>query len=257
MLFGICSTIANYETVKNAGYSAIGLAGKDVAAMSDSEFTQACGIIKAGSLRLSHFYAFCAPSVVLAGANYDPQALRQYTEKLFARGKELGVSYAGIGSPLSRVRPEGVSPEQMDAQMTDTLKLLCEIGDKYGIEILLEAVCVQSGCNYITGTEEVLKMTSALPGINMVYDIYHAYMMKEDAAPILKAGPRIKIAHLSGNIGETRGYLTKQNVSDYQPYVDALKKTGYAGELHIEASSGDVAQEAAPSLDVLRTLYGK
>ena len=259
MLFGVCTTIAHYETVRKAGYSAIGLAGKDIAAMSESEFTYARGIIEAGSLRLSHFYAFCTPSVVLAGAGYDSQALRQYTEKLFGRGKELGVRYAGIGSPLSRVRPEGVSTEQMTEKMADTLKLLCEIGDKYGIEILLEAVCAQSGCNYITHTTEALELASALnlPNLNLVYDIYHAYMMKEDTAPILSAGSRIKIAHVSGNIGETRGYLTQQNVQDYQAYVDALKQIGYAGELNIEASVGDVAKEAAPSLNVLRALHGK
>jgi len=257
MLFGVCTTIAHYETVRQAGYSAIALAGKDVAAMSESEFTHARGIIEAGSLRLSNFYAFCTPSVVLAGAGYDSQALRQYTEKLFGRAKELGVHYVGIGSPLSRVRSEGVSPERMTEQMADTLKLLCEIGDKYGIEILLEAVCVQSSCNYITYTAEALEMVSALnfPNLNLVYDIYHAFMMKEDTAPILSAGSRIKVVHVSGNIGEGRGYLTQQNVREYQTYVDALKQIGYLGEFNIEASVGDIVQEAAPSLDILRALW--
>jgi len=258
MLFGICTTIAHYETVRKAGYSAIGLAGKDVAAMSESEFAQARDIVASGSLQLSHLYAFCTPSVILAGAGHDLQVLRQYTEKLFARAKELGVRYVGIGSPLSRVQPEGISTEQMDAQMSDTLKLLCEIGDKYGVGILLEAVCAQGGSKYMTRTDDALKMVSKLnlPNLNMVYDIYHAFMMKEDVAPVLNMGSRVKIAHLSGNIGETRGYLTQQNVQDYQIYADALKKIGYAGELHVEPNTGDITQEAVPSLNILRTLCG-
>ena len=256
MLFGVCTNIDHYETVRQTGYEAIALAGKDIAAMSESEFASARGVVAGGSLRLSSIYAFCPPAVTLAGAGYDLQALRRYTQKLFERAKELGVRYAGIGSPLSRVRPEGFSSEQMDKQMTDTLKLLCEIGDKYGIEILLEAVCDRSGCNYITHTRQALEMVRALnlPNLNMVYDIYHAFMMKEDAAPILDAGPHIKIAHISGNTGGERDLLKQRNVADYRAYVDALKQIGYAGELNIESSVGDLAKEAVPSLDILRKM---
>jgi len=259
MLFGVCAAIDHYETLQQAGYDAIALAGKDVAAMSESEFARARGIVAAGSLRLSNFYAFCPPSVTLAGTGYNPQALRHYTQKLFERAKELGVRYAGIGSPLSRVRPEGCSQEQMNAQMADTLKLLCEIGDKHGVEILLEAVCTNSGCNYITYTAEALEMVTALnlPNLNLVYDLYHAFMMKEDAAPILDAGSRIKLTHISGNTGGKRDYLKQQNVQDYQAYVDALKQIGYMGELNIESSVGDLTQEIVPSLEILRELYGK
>lgn len=256
MLFGVCTTIDHYETARQAGYDAIALAGRDVAAMSESEFARTHDIVAAGSLRLSNFYAFCPPSVILAGSGYDPQALRQYTQKLFKRAKELGVRYAGIGSPLSRIYPAGFSAAQMTEQMTDALKLLCEIGDTHGVGILLEAVCTDSGCNYITRTAEALEMVTALnlPNLNLVYDLYHAFMMKEDTAPIPEAGARIRVAHISGNTRGKRDYLTRRNVRDYQPYVDALKQTGYDGELNIESSVGDFSQEAMFSLDILRAL---
>jgi len=257
MKFGICATIADYETVKQAGYDAIALAGKDIAAMSDSDFKQACAVVSAGSLRLTNLYAFCTPPTILAGAGHDLQVLRQYTEKVFGRSKELGICYAGIGSPPSRVRPEGFPLEQMNAQMADSLKLLCEVGDKYGVEILLEAVCTQSNCSYITRTSEALEMISSLklPNLNLVYDIYHAFMMGEGPEPILEAGSLIKVAHVSGNVGNVRGFLTETNSQEYYPYVQALKKIGYTGELNIEPNSGDITKEAVPSLGILRSMY--
>lgn len=256
MLFGCCTTIDHYHEVADAGYGAITLAAKDLAAMDDADFAHARAVIKDGPLKALSLNSFSTPEVRLNGPGYSPEALAAYAAPLLQRAHALGIRYVGIGAPGSRNLPPDVDATAAMAQFEEAMILLCRLGAPLGIGILIEAVC-DIECNFITTTPEALALVKrlALPNLHLVYDIYHAHMMNEPLSNIDDAVGEIRVVHIAQDVAQgRRHYLNEAHIEEYRSYMEMLRAAGYQGEVSLEALFGDVAAELPKSLTILKKL---
>lgn len=255
MLIGCCTTMERYDMVREMGYQAIALAGKDVAAMSGETFLRAAAKIKAGPLAMTSLNAFCPPALRLNGPDVDYQTVRAYAEKLCRRGQAMGVKYLGVGSPASRTTGEGYPRERAIAEFGRSLMEICGAAEKYQMEVLLEALA-DVECSCVNNTMEALDLLRGLnlPNLHLLYDIYHACLMKEPPEWIAAAAPEIRCVHIAGACGEGHAYLDPQCMGELLPYIEMLARCGYRGELLLEAFCGDPETGLRQSLDLLRRI---
>lgn len=252
MLIGCCTTIGYYDALQEMGYQAIALAGKDVAGMDEQAFLCAAAKIKANPLSMTSLNAFCPPTLRLNGSDVDYQAVCAYTEKLCARARAMGVKYIGVGSPASRNTAGDYPREKAIAEFGRSLTEICKVAEKYRMEVLLEALASVE-CNCVNTTMEALDLLHVLglPNLHLLYDIYHACLMKEPVEWIRLAAAEIRCAHIAGTDGEGHAYLSPRCMEGLVPYIKMLAQCGYDGELLLEAFCGDPAIGLPQSLDLL------
>ena len=118
MLFGYSALPEYCAAVKEIGYNYVELPGKVIAAMSDKEFSAFADKLPLPALGMN---AFCPPTVVIAGPGYDIQFARQYVSGLAQRAATLGVKMVGIGSPMSRILPDGFDTALAHTQIKEFL----------------------------------------------------------------------------------------------------------------------------------------
>lgn len=255
MIFGVCTQIENYELVRGSGYRSICLAGKDIAGMDEAQFAACLETIKSGPLQLQGLNSFCEPSLKLCGNGYDADALGDYTQGLCRRAQALGVTYIGIGCPGSRNLEPGQDYGVALRQFSDALRVICDTALPYGIDILLESVCGVE-CNFITTSVEAYELVGSLriPNLHLVYDIYHEFMENQGVEVAERICSEIKAVHIARNFENARYYLSRASVSELSPYIKALERSGYGGEINLEAFVGDVKAEIPESLKILESM---
>ena len=253
MVIGCCTTIDRYDTLQEMGYQAIALAGKDIAGMDDETFLRAAEKIKAGPLAMTSLNAFCPPALRLNGPDVDYGSVCAYAEKLCYRGQAMGVKYLGVGSPASRNTPKGYPRERALSEFGHSIMEICRVAEKYQMEVLLEALASVEG-NCVNDTMEALDLLCGLnlPNLHLLYDIYHACLMKEPVKWIETAAPEIQCVHIAGVHGEGHTYLNPRSMEKMLPYIKMLAQCGYHGELLLEAFCGDPDSGLAQSLELLR-----
>jgi len=253
MVFSLCAPSKDYDLLVQLGYEGITFAASGISEMEEGDFAALEGKVASGSLRAMSVNAFCNPDLILAGPGFDARKVRAYCEFLFARLNRLGIRHVGVGAPGSRIRPEGFPESEMRGHLLQALAEMCGAASKYGMKVLLEPL---SSTNFIIHTSEALQVIEALGDGGIVYDIYHAYMTREDPREILGAGKTIEVVHVSGHTGGLRDYLQEENVSEYRPYFDALRKIGYDGEISVEPAVGSLLEEGERTLRLLRSMAG-
>jgi len=258
MKVGCCIGMAHYGEVAAAGYQSIALPGVELAGMDDAAFQKTRETLKHGPLELHSVNSFCPPDLRLTGADFSAQRLEDYARRLFARAAELGVSYVGIGGPVSRSTRPGEDPVRASEELKNALALLCRLGGEYGLTILLEAVCSLE-CNLVVYTHEAAEMVRALglPNLGLVYDIYHAHMMGEDPAYVLSVAELIRVVHIAQDQNGRRIYLREAFLEAYRPYIQALHRAGYSGEINMESFVGELPEELPRSREILNRLIAE
>jgi len=255
MIIGCCTELRYYDQLAAAGYESINLPAKVLADWDEAELEYAYQKLKNGPLKTISLNMFCPPELKLAGPGYDGEKLRRHMEKIAAKGSRLGFRYVGIGGPASRCLLPGEDPATHMAQFCDCLRILCEVAEAYGMEILVEPVCRVEG-NFLTTIREGLALVRELqlPNLHLVYDIYHEYMENQPLSVIEEALEEIRVVHIAQPVGNARGYLDAEQLELYRPYWDALTAAGYQGEWSIEAFLGDPAEEFGKSMQVIEQL---
>ena len=257
MLFGCCLPAAQYDLLMREGYDSITLSAAEIAEMPEQALRELCARVQGGTLICRDTNAFCKPHIKLAGPDYSADKLRAYAQPLLERAEQLSIHSMGVGSPLSRLLPDDFDREKAREQFHEALLLLSALAKPHGIRILLEAISTAEG-NFITTTQEALTVLADLPArqVGIVYDIYHAAMMREDLCWIAEAASHIEMVHISQDISGRRCYLRADYMDTYRAYAAALDAAGYAGTVSIEAMDGNPEDELAQSLAILRRVWG-
>lgn len=256
MKYGCCTVMENYDLLAESGYDYIELAGKDVAAMSEEEFAAHAKKIDAGKVKCNGFNAYCATELAIVGPNASLEQAKAYAKIIFSRAKALNAVSVGIGSPKSRVLPQGFDRGLARRQLAEFLRATAKIAAENGILVLMESVCADE-CNFINLTDEALEVVEELklPNLGLVYDIYHALKMEESLCSMEHAFPYIRHMHVSAPEGHA--YLTNETHSQYAPYIEKAVEMRYDGIISVEAFAGDIRLGAPQSLEILKQLIEK
>ena len=258
MIYSCCATMENYDKIKLAGYDRIILSAVEIISMDEITFLDTQNKIVNDSLKCLALNDFCSSDLKLCGPGFNIDTVRSYSRRLAKRSALLGIKNIGIGAPKSRFIPDDYSQDQALMELKESLKVICEEAAVYHLEILLEAVCSVE-CNFITTTNEAFDLVKSLhlENIHLVFDTYHAYKMKEDEVPLLRAIQEIKLVHVAQDIEQTRRYPQAGFQKDHQIYFDTLLKNGYEGEISVEATPLNKNGELKKSLHILKNLCGE
>ena len=256
MKFGCCvNKIDDLTRVKDAGYDFFEFAGCTTAAMSESEFEVLCAERTHIGLPCAGFNAYSAGIPAIIGHNVSDSATASYAELLCRRGKRLGISAIGIGSPNARRLPADMGKSNADAQFIRFIQITAGVAKDHGMCVLIEAV--HSGmCNYLNGTLDAAKITQliGLDNVGMVLDFYHMAEMGEDYTLAAAAAPYMRHIHLSTSGSNLwRGFPQKTDADEYREIFAVLKSIGYDGTVSIEPSKFEFEQ-ASNCLELLKML---
>jgi sugar phosphate isomerase/epimerase len=251
---GDCSSLAEIDAVKQAGFDYIELRTSEVAMLSDSDFAKLQRKLKQIDLPVPVTYLFIPADIKITGPEANKDRLRKYVRKALARVSKLGATTVVLGSGPARRYPEGFSREVALQQFVDFCKWLGPEAQKRGITIAVEPLRKEES-NLINNLAEGLHLMRAVhdPNIQLNVDYYQLAIEKEDPDIILQAKNYVRHVHTANPNG--RLFPLKWDEYNYGPFYTALRKIGYDKEISIEAQTQDFQQDAPKAIAFLRQAF--
>lgn len=242
--FSCCAVPENAALVAKAGFDRIALPGSRVAAMEIESVRALKAELDGLGLPCRSLNAFCPAQLKLVGPEFDAAKLADYSAGLAERAAILSVEKLGVGSPNSRILPPDFDRARAMEQWLTALRVISEAFRPAGIDVLAEPLCTLE-CNWMNTADEVAASVAHVGGVGMVYDMYHAFAMGEDADAMRRVMPLVRLVHIAHLVDGEKHYLRAEHCADCAPYFAVLREAGYAGEIAVEATF-DALDEALP-----------
>lgn len=258
MKIGCCAPIDRYGEVAAAGFAHIELPGSTLARLSREELMQWEQTVKDGPIPCRGLNSSIPQEVKICGPMFSEEAARQYARLLCARAAQLGALNIGIGSPMSRMLPQGFSVETAWQQTEQFLRIFCAEALPYGIQVLWEQVNTEEtnfGTDSLASLPHVEKLVrEGLSNFGLIADFYHMARMGEDAAVALQVAPYVKHMHIAG-VHNGRGHVTAEDEAQMKPMFRAC--AAGAQSISLEASHGSIGGEGAAARALLLRWLGE
>ena len=253
---GYCSTLANVDAAKAAGFDYLELGTSEIAGLSDEEFEKTIVRLKAIGLPVPVTNLFVPASIKLTGPDTNPTQQMDYVRKAFARLKRLGTGVVVFGSGGARRIPDGFDRDAAWKQLVDFGRRAAEEAKGHGITIAIEPLRRQES-NIINSAAEGLELVKAIdhPNFQLMIDFYHLASEKEDPAIVIRAKDHLRHLHMANPQG--RVFPLQWEEYDYAAFFENLRKIGYDKRISVEASSKDVPGEGAKAIELLRRAFAQ
>lgn len=250
---GVATGLENDSTVTAAGYSCIiESVGKRISPknVTATDFQQNILVLKKLKTPICAFNLFIPGELKVVGPAVDEKAVLDYVETVMSRISQTDTRMVVWGSGGSRRIPDGFDRKTAEKQFIAIAKKIAAIAQKYQIVIALENLN-STETNFINTVGESLRIVKKVshPNLRINTDIYH--MLKENEPPAMIYKARKYLVHVE--IAEKNG-RTPPGIAgeDFKPYLRALKKVGYHGNIVIEGQWADFPKMAAPALQCLQ-----
>ncbi len=206
--------------------------------------------IKALQVPLFACNLFIPGDLKVVGSVVDKNAVLQYVEVVFKRAQISGLKMIIWGSGGSRGIPAGFDRAKAKEQFVYIAKKIAVLAEKYKIIVALENLN-STECNFINTLQEALEIATAVDHNNfrLCADVYH--MLKENETPDVIASAKKYIVYCE--VAEKEG-RTPPGVhdEDFTPYLSALRKINYRGNISIECRWKNVNEQGYNAYRVLR-----
>lgn len=251
---GVCTNPKNIEAVAEAGFEFIEIAFSWLNSLSEEEYQEVLQTVKAAPIGVEASNGMLPGHLKVTGPDVDEAAIREYLEKTFKRGQELGIKVVVFGSGAARGVPEGWPQDEAWRQIARYLTIVSEYSVKYGIELAIEPLR-RAECNIMNLVTEGTLMSAMLnlPGIGVLGDTHHMVCTAEPLSALTQAGKLLKHIHVSHSMGDAGGrdYPYEGDGCDYVALFEALRAAGYEGRVSIEAGCKDFAVDSKKAYAVL------
>jgi D-psicose/D-tagatose/L-ribulose 3-epimerase len=251
---GVTVRLAGLEEAEAAGFDYVELATSELALLSEADFQAARQRIREVGLPVPVTNLFIPGDIRLTGPEIDRERQMEYVRTALDRTSQLGVEYIVFGSGGARRVPDGFPREQAFAQLVDFAKRIAPEAQARGITILVEPLRRQES-NIINTAREGWEWVRAVdhPGFQLMVDFYH--LASEDEDPQILIDAQHNIHHLHMANPEGRRFPLRWEERDYAPFFRALRQTGYAKRISIEASTDDFVNEGRTSIRMMREAF--
>lgn len=259
MKFGCCTKAENYRALAACGYDFIELSGHEVRYMEQAQWQELVQEVHRTGVPCIGFNDYCHQQPAIVGEGFDPEAVRDYAQRLLDRGAQLQIQNVGIGAPTVRRLPAGYPEELAEEQCCRFLEITAEEAAKRNIRVLFEAVHSHM-CDYANRTEDALRLIEkvAAPNLFMVLDFYHMEVMGENRLAIEPYIPYVRHTHFSHCApAYAREYPGPADLEDLTRILTKLRTLGYDGSASVEAETRNFPVDAARSLAVFRQAVGQ
>jgi D-psicose/D-tagatose/L-ribulose 3-epimerase len=242
-----------YDDLVVSGYDFIELPGTYLTKLDEYEFRKIKGMLSSGPVKCHGINSFLPPELKIVGTEVDETRIREYISKFFERAQAIDVVKTGLGSPVSRIIPEGFSKDRAKEQLKVFIHYTAAAASDHGIKLLLEPVNKEE-TNLINTVDEAMEIIDEIgnENIGLLLDIYH--FMRENEK-LTNIDDRIikHILHMHIASKDKRAYPTMPDPT-YVSILMTLRKAGYDDTLSIEASYTDFSYELKKALILLKAL---
>ncbi len=254
MKIGVCcgDNVERMKIAKAIGYDYVESNSGDIVKADDELFNQ---MKNAGIPILS---SNCFIGYRIVGPEKDEKKIREYTQKLFARAKELGIEILVFGSSGARKYKEepGTSIDSCREEITEFLcDIVAPLAEKYEIRVAVEPLR-PGECNVINhiaqGVEIAKKVNS--PYVKVLADLMHMRLGDEPLSEIEKYSEWLIHAHTSNPDGDGEHRRTYPKAGDKFNQDDFMLPIINAGVemCSVEADVIDFEQDAREAFEVLK-----
>ena len=251
---GVCTSPENINLIADAGFEYIEIGFAWLHGLSEEDFQKALETVRAAKIKVEAANGMLPGTLKVVGPDADEAAIREYLEKAFARGKEIGVKTVVFGSGASRGVPEGFPQDEAWRQIARYLEIASEYCDKYEIDLAIEPLR-RVECNIMNLVTEGTLMAALIkhPRIGVLGDTHHMACGHEPWSAFTQAGKLLKHVHISHSMGNEKGrdYPAPGDDGDYKEIFDVLKACGYEGRVSIEAGCKDLKEDAPKAYKAL------
>ncbi len=249
---GVCTSYDKAPLLKRLGYSFIeeSVGRFLIPDQGDEEYRKNLMVLKKDNFPVRSYIYFFPGKLKSVGPDLHHEAILERAELALRRAKECGSKNIVFGSAGSRTIPDGFDRAKAKAQHIALCQKMAPLAEKYGVTLAVEPLN-RGETNFINSLAEGVEIIQAVnnPWFRLQCDIYH--MLREDEKPdqIVKYGQYITHCHIAEKQSRTAPGIKGD---DFRPYFRALKQIKYQGGLSLECNWGDVDNEIARGIDVVK-----
>ena len=235
MRIGVCASPERWKIVADAGYDYVEGSFSKIALASDEEFEEMKKTRAESGLDVEAANGFFPSDfVIYSKDNFEEieQSVRDYVERGFSRGRELGMKVTVLGSSKARNIREDYTKQEAEEQFLKVLRICGEVGAKYGIAVTVEPLNPLE-TNFINTYAEGLEISrkADCPNVLSMIDFYHHAVNGEPIATLDGTKGVLVHAHIAR---ADRNTPTLDDIAELAPKVEYLKNTGYEGRMSLE-----------------------
>ncbi len=235
MRIGVCATHDRWGIVAEAGYDYVEGSFSKIAMASDEKFDDMKRMRAESGLDVEATNGFFPGDFVLYSKdNFEviKANVREYCEKGFSRGRDLGQKVAVLGSSKARNIREDYTREEAEAQFVEILRICGDVGSKYGIVVTVEPLNANE-TNFINTFAEGVEIAKKAnrPNVLAMIDLYHHAVNGEPLSTLDGTKGILVHAHIARS---DRYTPTLDDIGEIAPKIEYLNSTGYDGRMSLE-----------------------
>jgi sugar phosphate isomerase/epimerase len=217
--------------------------------VSEEQFQKNLSVIKKLKTPLYAFNIFIPAELKVVGPEVKEDLILAYTEEVFKRCQSANVKVIVWGSSVSRRVPDGFDRAKAREQFISIAKKIAAQAKQYNTTLMLESLNTTEA-NFIVTVAEALDIVKRVnhPNLRLCVDIYH--MLKNDEGPKIILKTKKYIAHCEIAEKEARTPPGTKG-DDFKPYLRALKKINYTGNIALECRWENLATQGKPAYEFL------
>jgi len=250
-MIGVCASIDDAAMARSAGcdYIEESVRGFLVPDRPGPEFTEKFALLEASPLPVLACNSFLPEALKSVGPEARHDGIIAFAATAFRRARRAGVKHIVFGSSGSRAIPDGFDPAEARRQFIGLLRRLGPVARRQGVVVALEPLR-RAECNFINTVAEGAGIVREVgdPGVRLLADIYHMLCEDEGPASILAAGHLLVHCHIAEEEGRSAPGVHGE---DFRPYLEALRRIGYAGGISFEGRWTDLAEELPVAVKTL------
>ena len=236
---GIVAPIEQDSLIYASGFRMLGESvGRMLSpSLTEEQFQQNLARIKKAKCKVLLCNIFFPGSIKIAGPAVEETRVLGYADTVLSRAKRAGIQFIVLGSGGARRLPEGYDVQKAQADFALLCRKLALVAKKYGIMIALESLEATES-NFLITLKDAADVVRTVdhPNFKLNADIFH--MMREGESPqsIVDAADILVYCEIAE---KQKRSLPGVQGDDFKPYLRALRKAKYNGDVFIEGNTNN------------------
>jgi len=217
--------------------------------LTEEQFQQNLVRIKKAKCKVFLCNIFFPGSIKIAGPAVEERRVLSYADTVLSRAKKAGIRFIILGSGGARRIPDGYDEAKAQADFALLCRKLAMVAGKYGITIALESLQAAE-TNFLITLKSAADVVRAVdhPNFKLNADIFHMARGGESPQSIVDAADLLVYCEIAEK--EKRSLPGVQG-DDFKPWLRALRKAKYKGNIFIEGYTNNAGHDMPLSFKYL------
>lgn len=237
MKLGGFGRIADYDSIRKAGFDYAELDIPEIEALPEEKFYALCEKVKETEFPvMTGSRALPIAEPWFFTEHFQTMEYKSYLEHACQRANVLGIKKMILGNGKARWLSDETSI-QKENRFIGFMRMFAEIAGEYDMEVILEPLGPKYS-NYINTVPEAVRVIREVhvPNLFTMADLRHMVWSKEPFEDLVNCVDYIHHIHMDYPVSyPQRPFPKLEDDFDYTDFLDTLKRSGYQGTLTIEA----------------------